>query len=440
MRTSLATMIAAVLAVSAGAVSVRDHGASGDGKALDTQSIQAAIDAVSSAGGGTVVFPAGTYLSGTLHLKGNVTLELAAGAILLGSTDAGHYPEMEADYDSSPVGGKALIQAANAENISIIGRGTIDGQGAAFTEPRPKGLLFVGCRNVLVEGIALRNSGSWMQHYLACDNVVLRGLTVYNHANRNNDGMNIDACHDVRISDCCVDADDDALVLKSTVYRACENISVSNCVFSSHCNAIKMGTETAGGFKRISIGNCVVRQSLDEEAINGKDRGLAGIALEIVDGGKMDNIAISNIAIDGVTSPIFVRLGDRARTYRGETVRPAVGTLRNVSIANVVATNASPVGCSITGLPGHPVENVTLSNIRIVSEGGVTEDQIPETVPEHPEKYPECTMFGTLPAYGFFCRHVDGLTMSDVILEVMTPDARPALVYDDVENLTIRED
>jgi polygalacturonase len=249
--------------------------------------------------------------------------------------------------------------------------------------------------------------------------------------------IDIDCCRDVIISDCFADTDDDALTLKSTADRPTENVAVTNCLLSSHCNAIKMGTESNGGFKNITITNCAISPSRAPSVIAGRKGGLAGIALEIVDGGTLDGITISNVTTIGGTAPIFLRLGNRARVFKPDSPKPSIGTFRNVVISNVVATGAGATGCSITGLPEHPIENVTLSNIKITTIGGGTKQDAARSIPELPTKYPESTMFGTLPAYGFFCRHVDGLTLRHVDLRFSTPDHRPALICDDVRSLSL---
>ena len=348
-----------------GIFSVTDYGALGDGKNKDTAAIQKAIDAANNASGGT----------GTIYLKSRVTLHIDFGATLLGSTDGDDYPANPCGFRSytDQYVRQALLWGENLHDVAIIGRGTIDGQGAAFKDlpwlKRPYAIRLITCRNVLVEGLTLRNSAMWMQHYLACDFVTIRGINVYNHCNGNNDMIDIDCCRDVIVSDCFGDTDDDALTLKSTADRPCENIAITNCILSSHCNAIKMGTESNGGFKNIAITNCVIRPSNVREAYAGTPNGLAGIALEIVDGGVLDGVTISNLSIDGTTAPIFVRLGNRARPFKKNMPKPAMGALRNVVISNIVATGASKTGCSITGLPGHPVRNVTLSNIKLSSAG-----------------------------------------------------------------------
>jgi hypothetical protein len=422
---------------------VRDFGAVPDGKTLCTQAIQQAIDACVAEGGGTVHLPPGTWLSGTIHMKSHVTLSLGAGCTLLGSTNQEDYPPYKPALRSrtSNYACQSLIAGEDLEDIAIVGHGTINGNGSAFLwkglPNRPYVIRFVNCRDIQVENISMRDSPMWMQHYLACDRVRISGITVWNHATWNNDGMDIDACHDVVVSNCLLDTDDDGICFKSTLDRACENITVANCVISSHCNAIKMGTETNGGFRNIGISNCSILSPRFTQNKFGQQRGLAAIALEIVDGGDMDRIAISNISIQGMNTPIFLRLGDRGRPVQEGMPKPPVGKLRNVSLSNIVATGTSYTGCSITGLPDHPIENVSLSDISLGFEGGGTAEHADREVQEQPERYPECDMFGVLPAYGFYCRHVKGLRFRNVRLHAEQPDHRPALVLDDVTSTVI---
>jgi hypothetical protein len=198
-----------------------------------------------------------------------------------------------------------------------------------------------------------------------------------------------------------------------------------------------MGTESGGGFQNITITNCAICSPRFSEVIYGRQRGLAGVALEIVDGGILDRITISNLTIKGVTVPIFMRLGDRARLYEDNQSKPDVGKFSNVIVSNIIATECSQIGCSITGLPGHTIENVTLSNIQLSFEGGGTKEDASLDIPEKPASYPESTMFGTLPAYGFFCRHVKGLRFQNLQLRTSSPDYRHAIVFDDVNDAVI---
>jgi polygalacturonase len=366
-----------------------------------------------------------------VYLKSNVSLYLERGAVLLGSKNLEDYPVTIAQYRSytDNYTERSLLYGENLENVGLEGAGTIDGQGAAFKGPykvRPYMIRMIGCRNVTTSGLTLRNSPMWVQHYLACDNVYVCGLTVSSRVNANNDGINIDSCDRVRIADCDISSGDDAIVLKSTSARVCRNVTVANCVLSTLCNALKLGTESNGGFEDIAISNCVVY-----------DTRLAGIALEMVDGGVLDRVTVTNVTMNKVGAPVFVRLGNRARPFQEKMAKPGMGRLRNVIISNVQASGGGKAGCSITGLPKHLVEHITLENIRLWFEGGGTREDARRPVPEVPDKYPEYSMFGVLPAYGFYCRHARKMTFHNVEVYAPKEEERLPLVTDDVEDLTV---
>jgi polygalacturonase len=400
-----------------------------DGSRLQTKELQAAIDACAKGGGGTVYFPPGRYLSGSLFLKSNVTLHLDAGATLVGSANLADYPVTVCGFRSytDNYTDKSLIYAENVENIGLEGYGTIDGQGASFKGPykvRPYMIRVIGCRNVRVSGLTIKDSPMWVQHYLACEGVHIHGITVRSRVNANNDGIDIDCSERVRISDCDIWSGDDAIVLKSTADRPCRHVTITNCVLSSACNAFKLGTETNGGFENILLDNCAIY-----------DTRLSGVALELVDGGTLERVTVSNLSMTRVGAPIFVRLGDRARPFREGGPRPPTGKLRQVILTNIQAAGGSPVGCAISGIPGHPIEDLTLENLRLVFEGGGQPAHPLGQVPEHPEKYPEHHMFGALPAYGLYFRHACNVRLRNVELSAARPDPRPAMLCDDVAGL-----
>jgi len=410
---------------------VRSYGAKPDGKTLCTKAIQRAIDRCAEDGGGTVYLGRGTFLSGTIYMKSGVTLKLDPACTLLGSKNLEDYPQTVQAFRSytDNYTNKSLIYGEKLDRIAIIGSGIIDGQGVSFEGPylvRPYMIRFIQCSNVTVKDITLKNSPMWVQHYLACDDVHISGITVRSVVNHNNDGINIDSCERVIISGCNIRSGDDAIVLKSTSARVCRNISVSNCVLSTRCNALKMGTESNGGFENIAITGCSIY-----------DTRLAGIALEIVDGGIMDRVVVSNITMNKIGAPIFVRLGNRARPFKKDMPRPGIGTMRNITISNIEAAGANATGCAIAGLPEAKIENLTLSNIRLSFAGGGTKADADRAVPERPEAYPEYSMFGRLPAYGFYCRHVKGLRLLNVQLQLANSDQRHGVIFEDVEDALI---
>ena len=444
-------------AIEARDYSIVDYGAKRDTTVLSTEALQQAIDACSQAGGGRVVVPAGSYTTGSIVLRSNVHLYLEHGATLYGSTRLADYRPMKSDYVSlrTQTTTIQLIYADGVKNVCIDGQGTIDGRGRAFEKlswndegiTRPHLLRFIQSEDITVRGITLRNSGCWMQHYLACDRLTIDGVKVFNRNNYNNDALDLDGCHDVVVRGMMADSDDDGITLKSTSPRLCENIRISDCVVSSHCNAVKLGTETNGGFRNVNISGIVVKPSSDQrEKFFGQWRGTSAISLEIVDGGVLENVSVSDFTVEGTESPIFIRLANRGRGYKlagndFDSLIPVdhVGRINGVHLDNIQIRNAGAVGCSITGLPGHPVENVWLSNISIHHKGGILFADLPaidEALNDEKEKeYPEATMWGPLPAKGFYVRHARNVQFQNVVVATERPDARPDFVRKDADDL-----
>ena len=261
---------------------------------------------------------------------------------------------------------------------------------------------------------------------------------MFNRNNYNNDALDLDGCHDVIVSDMVADSDDDGITLKSTSPRRCEDITIQNCIVSSHCNAVKLGTETNGGFRNILISGIVVKPSDDQSSLYfGRPIGSSALSLEIVDGGTMENVTVSDLTVTGTESPIFVRLGHRGRGWMpGQHIETA-GTMRGLTINNVRVRDAGRYGCSITGLPDHPVEDVRVSNVSIHHQGGITTDSIAHIAlalqDEKDAAYPEATMWGPLPAKGFYIRHARNVILDNIQVTTTLPDIRPLFVRDDSE-------
>lgn len=434
------TLAAAALTAEARVYDITDYGAVSDTTRLSTAAVQKAIDSCNAACGGTVSVPAGNYKIGSIVLRSNVTLNLENGATLYGSTDIADYQPMTTDYVSlrTNVPTIQLIYADNASNVAITGLGTIDGRGKAFPKltwndegiTRPHLLRLIRCSDVTVSGVTLKNSGCWMQHYLACDRVKIHGITVINRNNYNNDALDLDGCHNVTVSDMIADSDDDGITLKSTSPRLCEDITISNCVVSSHCNAIKLGTETNGGFRNIIVRGVVVKPSADQSSrYFGLPTGHSAISLEIVDGGTMSNVDIADITITGTESPIFIRLADRRRPYAENAPIDKVGSISGIRLHDILIDGAGPTGCSITGIEGHPVTDVQISDVTMRHAGGqpVTAAPADEKIAE----YPEATMWGILPAKGFWLNHTHNVTFRNVNVITDAPDERPLFVATD---------
>lgn len=420
------------------------YGAVNDTTLLSTKAVQRAIDDCSKAGGGRVVVPTGNYKIGTIILKSDVHLHLEHGATLYGSTDLKDYIPLKTDYISLRTQTETiqLIFADKASNVVIDGYGTIDGRGRSFKKlswndegiTRPHLLRFIQSSDITVKDITLKNSGCWMQHYLACDRVKIEGIKVFNRNNYNNDALDLDGCHEVVVSNMIADSDDDAITLKSTSPRLCENIRIADCVVSSHCNAIKLGTETNGGFRNINISGIVVKPSYDQkEKFFGQWIGSSAISLEIVDGGIMENVNVSDITVEGTESPIFVRLANRARGYQEGVPVTKVGKINGIHLNNIQIRNAGTMGCSITGIPGHQVENVWLNDITIHHKGGITAADLPkinEAIKDEKEKeYPEATMWGNLPAKGFYVRHARNINFENIEVITDQPDVRQEIIH-----------
>ncbi len=431
-------------------LNIKDFGAKGDSSFKNTIIIQKLIDSANAVGGGTVLIPKGVFVTGTIKMKSNVCLFLERGAKLCGATDKSDYPLLSSKYKfvHDSVNITALIFADHVSNISITGYGTIDGVGGAplfdyrnkiKLLPRPMIIRFVKCNNVLINGTTLKNSANWVQQYVVCTNVKIQDINVHSFVNKNNDGLDIVGGNNISISGSTIYADDDGICLKTLTTDPLEYVTITNCIIASNCNAIKMGTESLGDFKNIVITNCVIRKSGVMIPLYMRDIGLCGIALETVDGADVENIIVSDIVISGVYTPLFVRLGNRARGQ--ELIAPdqkKVGTMKNIAITNITGIAERPPEASITGIPGHNIEGLTLQNISITIPGGYNKMLIVDTVPECEKDYPEVKMFGSkLPSYGLFIRHVRNLTLNNVRLYFIQEDVRPAIIFDDVKHVVL---
>jgi polygalacturonase len=475
---------------------VRAFGAKGDGKNLDTPAINKAIEAAAVAGGGTVNFPAGTYLSVSIHLRSNITLQLNPGATIVAADPVPgkvtyDLPElnqwdMYQDFGHSHWQ-NSLIWGIGVENVNIVGPGLINGKGLTRRSPRarrvnqpgdrpvtlggqagarpqsplgedddPKVMEGLGnkaislklSRNVLLRDFSILNGGHFALLATGVDNLTIDNVKV----DTNRDGFDIDSCRNVRISNCSVNSpNDDAIVLKSSYAlgfaRATENVTITNCLVSGYdigslldgtykrnvteapdrdgpTGRIKFGTESNGGFKNIAVSNIVFDHC-------------RGLALETVDGGLLEDITITNITMRDVTnSPIFMRLGRRMRGPAGT----AIGQLRRVNISNIIAYNADPRYASIiAGIPDHQVEDVKLSGIRIFYRGGGKKELADLQPPERETNYPEPSMFGDIPAYGFFIRHAKNVALNNVEISYLNDEFRPPFLLDDVNGATFSD-
>ena len=444
-----------------------------DGKALCTQQLQQAIDKINKKGGGRLVLTKGVYLTGGLMLRSGVELHLEEGATLLGSTNPHDYQSVNVGRTAdnrNDNASMALLMADGAEHISITGKGTIDGQGLQLAlnvdslhhtgerpDPnynqrrqrpsetaRPKLLFLHGCQDVLVEGVKLRNSANWGLSLDLCEQVSLRRLDIENRAYWNNDGIDLTDCKHVLVDDCKINSADDGVCLKS--YHAdseCFDIEVARCDIRSSASAVKFGTASWGGFRKIHVHDIKV-----------SDTFRSAIAIESVDGGRIDSVLVERIDAHNTSNAFFMRLGQRA----GD--RP--GALRNVTIRQLrcevpfgrpdeaydlrgpeVDFFHNPFPASICGIPDHRIENVTLEDIEVSFPGRASKGMayMPlwrvHDVPEQNQKYPEFSMFGELPAWALYVRHINGLQLRNIRFSLRDTDFRPAFVFDDAAGVTL---
>jgi Pectate lyase superfamily protein/Glycosyl hydrolases family 28 len=420
-------------------LSVRDHGARGDGKAKDTAAIQAAIDAASP--DGVVFFPPGDYLSGTLRLRSRLILRLAAGATLIASPDDADFdPYEKLEYESfadreTTDFAYALLQGRRLHHLSIIGPGRIDGNRRSRGGPKP--IALKQCRHITIRDLILQNAANYNISLLGCDHVDIRGVAIWNGYS---DGIDPDCCRHVRITGCRVESRDDAIVLKASlalgVRRSTEDVVVTDCDLVNIRNGLKIGTESSGAFKNIVFQNCTLSGRPEIRLPPPFDMWpfpSAGVSIQNVDGGRLEQVVVSGITMRNVRAPLFVRLGERGW---GQAV-PEAGELTNITISDLVATGAEWTS-SITGVPGHDVSGIALRNIRISGKGGGGAGLVSRPVPQRKREYPDATRFRDLPAYGLYCRHVTQLRVEQTTLSVDTPDSRPALVLDDVREATVK--
>ena len=446
-------------------VSVRQHGAKGDGATADTPAINKAIEAVAAAGGGTVYFPAGVYLSYSIHLKSKVGLYLDHGAVILAGptphegTTTGGYDAAEPQGEWEPYQDyghnhwhNSLLWGEDLDQVSIFGPGLIWGKGLSRAHdddtdlPKDgspgvgnKAIALKNCRNVLLRDFRILRGGWFGVLATGVDNLTIDNLLI----DTNRDGIDIDCCRNVRVSNCAVNSPwDDAICPKSSYAlghaRVTENVTISNCYVTGDfqigsmldgtwkrgnlgrevpTGRIKMGTESNGGFKSIAISNCIFESC-------------QGLAIESEDGAIIEDITFTGITMRDIRSaPIFVRLGTRLRGPAG--TQP--GSIRNIIISNVTSTGASRVPSIVSGVPGHSIENVKVSDVFLEQAGGGSAEMAAIEPQENEAKYPDPHMFGDLPATGFFLRHARNVEMSNVEIATINADARPAFWLHDVD-------
>ncbi len=421
---------------------ITDFGAVGNGSTMNTIAIQSAIDSCHNAGGGIVRAAGGNFLTATVFLKSNVTIQIDSGATITGSPNTIDYPDVIPQIRSytDNYTQRSVFYAEGQHNIGITGKGTFHGNGISANfllnaGDKPYGFRFISCSNVRYEDVTLLNSGFWMMHNQDIDTLFIKNVKITNQNLGNGDGIGIDGCKHVIVDSCFANCNDDPIVVKTTSLSSSEDISISNCTVMTYSRAIKLGTETHGAFRNIHISNITVILSTTA-AIPAK----CGINLSVVDGGSMENVLIENVTMTGIKVPILIRLGNRGRKYTDTANTPGVGFLRNVELRNITATASTNVTSSITGIPGYYAKGIRLRNIAITFPGGQSAVSSGFIVPENINSGPEATIFGdTLPAGGLYVRHVDSIQFCNVHFYAQQPDARLDYVFDDVLNIDSSE-
>ncbi len=427
--------------------SVSDFGAVGDGQTLNTKAIQKAIDTCSQKGGGRVLVASGKYVTGTLFLKDNVDLHVANGAVLLGSTDIDDY---SADvhkmmYKNESHMDRCLIFARDADCIAITGQGVIDARGQVENFPkkqkvlkyRPLLLRLINCTNIRMRDITLKNPAAWATAWLYCSDIVVDGITISSRVNNNGDGLDFDGCQNVRVSNCAFDTSDDSICLQaSRIDKPCRDVVITNCIFTSKWAGIRIGLLSRGNLERVTVDNCIFRDIED-----------SGLKIQMCEGGTMQNMVFSNLVMSNVPRPIFMTFCQQRACVDAPEEPAPMKAMKNFTFSNILADlsmcdqNSAII---ITGMPGHPIENVRMNDIQLITGGGGTKaDGTRRTLPEYTLEtlkgwWPEYSLLdGAIPCHGVYARHIKGLTLDGFKIVPAKADARPAIVCDDVSDLEL---
>jgi hypothetical protein len=411
------------------------------GAALSTAAIQAAIDVAAQRGGGTVRLSHGDYVSGTLDLRSNTRLQVGKGARLLGSVRLADYPPRIAARRTmmDVVTGvtQSLIFAQGCRNIGLGGEGLIDGRGSLRNFPgnesstglpgRPFLIRALDCNGVHVEGLSLKDAAAWMQNYLNCEDLLIERIHVENQSNYNNDGVDIDGCRHVIVRNCYINSEDDGICLKGSSERPTENVLVENCRIHSTTNAVKFGTDSEAPCRRVLARNLELGGPAPGMRALRPRRAESGISWESVDGAVVEDLLATDINIMRAQSPLFLRLGDRGRTRAGQP-RRGPGKLRRIVYDRISGDDNGPRGSYFLGMPGRPIEDVVIRDLRLRMHAAHGTAPNEHAVPEFEGVYPDAVMIGELaPAYGLWTRHVRNLTLEQVRFVPTSPDPRPMI-------------
>jgi polygalacturonase len=415
------------------AYDVKTYGAAGDGVTKDTRALQAAIDACAKTGG-TVRLHDGVFLSGMITLRSKVRLTIEASATLKGTQQDGDYPDTDPRTDNTQLRNcrKALIYAEGASGLAIDGAGTIDGSGGKKEwlgsskqvpeRTRPMAIFIVQSRNVTIEDVTVKDAAMWAIVNLETDDLEIKHVNVHTPFGGTRDGIDLVDCHRALVEDCTVFSEDDSICLKSGTARGVEDVTVrrNRILQSSVANALKLGTASVGGFRNVTF---------EDDVVEGCDK--AAMAVESVDGAAVKNVVFRGITIHDAGTALFVLLGNRSGASPGSIDGV---TFENIEAKRMKHSWGSVVSGVDLGGTSYPVRNLAFKNVRLTYKGKAK--SVPADPPEYKGQYPDPNLWGELPAAGIFFRHVKGLVLHDVRIEVQPHDARGAVLERDVSDVT----
>ena len=423
---------------------VLDFGAKGNGKSLDTEAVQEAINKCTGEGGGTVLIPSGrVVMIGTIYLKDFVTLHIENGAVLRGSPDIKDYTTdtHKNMYKNEPHMDRCLIFARDARSFAVEGYGTIDGNGYTKNfnrgSGRPMLIRFLNCSDIHLQDVSLINPAAWVSAWLYCDEIVVEGIRIHSRVNGNGDGLDFDGCKNVRISNCSFDTSDDSICLQaSRPDKPCRDVVINNCIFVSKWAGMRIGLLSRGDFESVTVTNCTFRDIDD-----------SGLKIQMNEGGEMKNMVFSNLVMKNVPRPVFMTFcQQRACVDAPEEMYP-MNAMHNFVFSGIVVDNSEldkNSGFFLTGMPGHYIEDVIISDVQVtVSGGGTQEDAAREDLNEYTLEvldgwWPEFHLVGTLPSHGIYARHLKNLYLENIHIRTISEEARPPVIFDDVINGTAK--
>ncbi|WP_139956935.1 glycoside hydrolase family 28 protein [Flavicella sediminum] len=446
-KLSLFLSIFSLVSLFAREYNIAKYGAINDGLTLNTIVVQKAIDDCNKNGGGTVMVDGGgVYVIGTIFMKSNVTLHVDNGTVLQGSTNQADYPLEGVHknmYSREPSKDACLIYAENASSMAIEGHGTIDGNGHYKYFPRkgrmkrPMLIRFKDCSNISMRDIHLINPVAWTTAWLYCNNITVDGITIVSRANFNGDGLDFDGCQNVRVSNSNFDNSDDCICLQASLpHKPCKNITINNCNFTTKWGGMRIGLLSRGDIGYVTVSNCTFKDIQD-----------SGLKIQQNEGGEMSHMTFSNLVMENVPRPIFMTFCQQTAsvdTPKGEY--EPLKRMHHMKFDNIVVDNSKGDRHSaffLTGIPGHEIEDISITNVDFIVAGGVNKEDakqkdVKEYTHDNMKRWPEFYVVKELPAYGVYARHINGLNLENFFITTLKEDKRLPVILNQVRNATTR--